>query len=329
MAGTTDDTRLSQNVVGLVKALRRHAPQPSWPVAEHRRRYEDAAAERELAPGVTVRPVDTPGGPAEWVVPQGADLGSALLYLHGGGFIMGSLATTRPLASHLAVAVGRPVLVLGYTLAPDARIPTQIDEVVRCYTWLLDQGIAPERLVLGGDSAGGWLTIATLLRLRTQGHPLPGRVVLLSPFLDLTLSSSSIDEYAEYDPQTPRWLLEQMRDHFLKGADPADRLLSPLHADLSGLPPMLVQTAELEGLRGDAERFHAAAIDAGVACTLETWPGVIHVWHAFAPRMPEASQALDGVGIWLADSLGYEHFPSPVDSHPNGTGVPPNAGGTR
>lgn len=301
-------------MVGLVKALRRVAPQPGWPVAEHRRRFEEAAARRELAPGVTVRQVDTPGGPAEWAVPPEADHGSAVLYLHGGGFIMGSLSTTRPLASYLAAATSRPVLVLDYTLAPEGRVPVPVEEAVRCHTWLLDQGIAPERLALAGDSAGGWLAVATLLRLRRQRLPLPACAALLSPLLDLTLSSSSIDEYAGYDPQTPRWLLEQMRGYFLDGADPADLALSPLHADLRGLPPMLVQTAELEGLRGDAERFHSAAIDSGVECTLEIWPGVIHVWHAFAPKLPEANHALRRIGSWLAGSPAHDHDPTPANS---------------
>lgn len=306
MARAIDDTRLSAGVVGLVRALRRHAPEPDWAVSEHRARFEEAAAGRELAPRVAARPVETPGGPAEWLVPEGADHGSAVLYLHGGGFIMGSLATTRPLASHLAAAIGRSVLVLGYPLAPEARVPTPVEEAVRCCTWLLDQGVAADRLVLAGDSAGAWLTVATLLRLRSNRLPLPVGVALLSPFLDLTLSSPSIDEYADYDPQTPRWLLERMREHFLDGADPADPALSPLHADLRGLPPMLVQTAEVEGLRGDAERFAAALADADVACTLEVWPGVIHVWHAFAPRLPQATQALRRIGAWLAELPGFD-----------------------
>lgn len=294
-----DDSRLSPSIGGLVRALRRHAPHPGWPVEEHRRRFEEAAAAREVARDVDVRVVETAGGPAEWAVPRGANPRDAVLYLHGGGFIMGSLATTRPLATHLAAAVGRPVLVLGYSLAPETRFPTQVEEVVRCHVWLLEQGVVPGRLALAGDSAGAWLAVAAMLRLRADDFPLPARAVLLSPLLDVTLGSSSIDENVAYDPQTPRWLLEVMCRSFLADADPAERGLSPLHADLRGLPPTLVQTAELEGLRGDAERFHAAATEAGVECALETWPGLIHVWHAFAPRLPEAAQALRRIGAWL------------------------------
>ncbi|MQA03174.1 MAG: alpha/beta hydrolase fold domain-containing protein [Streptosporangiales bacterium] len=294
-----DDGRLNPSVVGLVRALRRHAPQPDWPITEHHRRFEDAAAGRQLAPGVDLRSVATPGGQAEWAVPSGAEHGDAVLYLHGGGFIMGSLATSRPFATHLAAAVGRPVLTLGYSLAPQVRFPTQLDEVLRCHAWLLDEGFAPERLVLVGDSAGAWLVLAALLRLRASGATLPGRAVLLSPLLDLALASPSIDEFAGYDPQTPRWLLETMCDAFLGDVSATSPAVAPLHADLRGLPPTLVQAAELEGLRGDAERFHAAAVAAGTDCELETWPGLIHVWHAFAPRLPEAVDALQRIGAWL------------------------------
>lgn len=293
------DARLSPSVAGLVRALWRHAPQPHWPVDEHRRRFEEAAAGRPLASGVRVTAVSTPGGQAEWAVPAAGEGRGAVLYLHGGGFIMGSLATSRPFATQLAAATNRPVLTLGYSLAPEARFPVQVDEVLRCHDWLLDQGVPSDQLVYVGDSAGAWLTVSALLRLRADARALPARAVLLSPLLDLALASPSIDEFAATDPQTPRWLLIQMCGSFLGDVSPADAAVAPLAADLTGLPPLLVQTAELEGLRGDAERFHAAATAAGTDCVLETWPGMIHVWHAFAPRLPEAADALTRVAGWL------------------------------
>ncbi|MFR9805305.1 alpha/beta hydrolase [Pseudonocardia sp. RS010] len=292
-----NEERISPNARGVLRALARHRPDPAWTFAEHRERFEQAAAGRPLAEGVTVTPWPAGGGRAESLVPAGQQGSECILYLHGGGFVMGSLTTTRPLAAQLALVTGRRVVSVDYSLAPEATYPTQLDEIVAAYTALRAEG--PAEVVLAGDSAGAALAVTTAVRLRDTGLPLPCRLVLLSPLLDLTLGSATLDEYAEYDPQGPRWLLDRMCTAYLGTVPRDDPHASPLHADLRRLPPTLVQTGELEGLRDDADRFAVAATAAGVRCELTTWPGLFHVWHQFAPRLPEARDALETVGKWL------------------------------
>ncbi|ANW65382.1 hypothetical protein BCA37_18925 [Mycobacterium sp. djl-10] len=291
----SSDERLAPEVRGLAAALRRHAPQPDWTPSQHRDAFKAATGSRALHPEVAVTATDLCGPvPAEQHTPQVLRSAQILLYFHGGGFIMGSSATSRPMASQLAAATGRAVVVPDYDLAPEYRFPHQVDQAALCYralSWPSGQSI-----VLVGDSAGAALS----LRLAQTAGERPVALVLLSPFLDLRLCASSIDDHDGYDPQTPRWLLEQMVGHYLNGVvPPGDPAASPLLGELSGLPPTLVQVAEWECLRDDAVTFARAATAAGSAVDLETWPGMIHVWHYFAPRLPQAVAALGAIGDWL------------------------------
>jgi monoterpene epsilon-lactone hydrolase len=292
------DERLSPNLRGLVRALIRNAPDPAWPIEEHHARYEAAVAARQLPDDVRVIATDCAGCPAELVAPAtAAHVVPSVLYLHGGGFIMGSALTARPITAQLARLSGRTVLALDYAHAPQARYPVQLEQVVAAFAELVDNGLGPDDAVLMGDSAGGGLALAATYKLRERARPLPGRLVLLSPWLDLTLSSASIDEFTSSDPQTPRWLLDLMRSSYL-GAASAEAA-SPLYADPHGLPPVLVQVAELEGLRDDGLRFAERARAAGAAVEVDVWPGAVHVWHQFAPRLPEAEEALRRVVDWI------------------------------
>jgi len=290
---------LATSVQGLVRALRRHAPNPDWDHTDHRRAFEEAAAGRALAPGVTQSPADAGGVAVEWHAPDGVAGDEVLLYLHGGGFIMGSLATTRPLASHLAMLSKRRVLVVDYTLAPGAMHPTQVGQAVACFDWLVAQGVPASDVVLAGDSAGGNLALAAAQKLRDRGDTAAAGVVLLSPLLDLRLENPSIDRNAKSDPQTPRWLLELMAGSYLGDHSPDDPAVSPALGELAGLPPMLIQVAGSEALLDDSLHLADGAQTADVAVQLQVWPGMIHVWHAFAPRLPEAVEALRAVGSWL------------------------------
>lgn len=298
--GVEERSVLAPSVEGLVRALRRQPPSRAWEAGDHHAAFEAAASRRPRADGVEIQGVHAGEVAGEWHVPGRRTSAQVLLYLHGGGFIMGSLATTRPLASHLADLTGRRVLVVDYTRAPGRAFPTQVDQTLAAYRWLEGQHVPAEDIILAGDSAGGGLALAAAQVLRDEGAPMPGGLVLLSPLLDLRLRSPSIDDHAQCDPQTPRWLLELMVRCYL-GEDGVadDPRVSPLLGDLAGLPPMLIQVAEHEALHDDSVTLSEATRAAGGTAELQVWPGMIHVWHAFAPRVPEAVTAMRAVGAWL------------------------------
>lgn len=298
--------RLSPTVRGLVRAMYRNAAQPEWTIERHRMGFEEATTPRPLAPGVEIERISTPGGAAEWVRPPGSDDRQTVLYLHGGGFIMGSINTTRAMATHLALATGRPLVILEYSLAPEVRFPTQPREACDTYAWLCDQ-VGAAQLVVMGDSAGGALAMSAILEARRRGLPMPAAAVLLSPLLDLRMQDPGLDHAAEHDPQLPRWLLSMMCSSYLgPDHDAENPLASPVLADLRDFPPILVHAAELEGLRGDSELLSVRARECGVRCDLEIWPGMIHVWHAFAPRLPEAAAAFEQIAGWLDMTVGIQ-----------------------
>lgn len=294
----------------LIEALFRHAPAPTWSIRRHRETFEEAARRRPLAGGVSTMPVNANGVAAEWAMPSTAGAG-VVLYLHGGGFVMGSVATTRPLASHLAAATGTRVLYPAYRLAPEHPHPAAVDDALCAYRWLLDQGTTPDRIALAGDSAGCGLVLLLMLRLRSESMPLPAAGICLSPMIDLTLTAPSIEHNAQFDAQAPRWLLEKMVLAYAGTADRRDPKLNAFYADLRGIPPLLIQSGELETVRDDGIRFAERAKDAGVDVTLQVWPAAIHVWHAFAPRLSAANQALSEVGRWLRPRLNIQAGASP------------------
>jgi acetyl esterase/lipase len=262
--------------------------------------------------GTTVEPIDVGGVPSEWVRPGGAVARDAcVLYLHGGGYVIGSCNTHRALASHLAGRSGLPVLVVDYRLGPEHPYPAAVDDALTAYEWLLAEGFEPDRIVVAGDSAGGGLTLATLLALRDRGRPLPALGVPISPWTDLTLTGESMTSMAEHDPMVTRPGLQRMADWYMAGADPKDPLVSPLFADPAGLPPLLIHVGEVETLRDDAIRFAERATAAGVDVTLEVWPEMIHVWHVFGPDVPESEAGVARIAEFIAERLG---LPAPANA---------------
>ena len=208
--------------------------------------------------GTTVEPIDVGGVPCEWVRPGAAVANDAcVLYLHGGGYVIGSCNTHRALVSHLAGRTGLPILVVDYRLAPEHAYPAALDDALIAYEWLLTQGFAADRIVVAGDSAGGGLTLATLLALRDRGRPLPALGVPISPWTDLTLSGPSMTAMADHDPMVTRVGLQRMADWYVAGADPPTPLVSPLFSDPTGLPPLLIHVGDVEVLRDDAVAFAA------------------------------------------------------------------------
>ena len=288
-----------EKLLGILWANRREDADVA---VEARRAAMDALA-LPAADDVTATPVDVDGMAAEWVVAAGADTGTVVLYLHGGGYVMGSLATHRKLAGDVSRAAGARVLLLDYRLAPEAPYPAAVDDAVAAYQWLLAAGIQPTALAVAGDSAGGGLTIATLLAMRDRGLPMPGAGVAISPWADLTMEAASIEGLAERDPVVRGGDLKRYRDWYLDGTDPRHPGASPAHADLTGLPPLLVHVGEAEVLLDDAVLLAESGRRDGVDVTLEAWPDMVHVWHVFAGRVPESTAAVDRIGAFLRARL--------------------------
>jgi acetyl esterase/lipase len=203
------------------------------------------------------------------------------------------------LASQLGVALRAKVYVPDYRLAPESPFPAAVNDVVEVYKGLLDQGIRPSSIIVAGDSAGGGLAISALVALRDRKVTLPAGIVCLSPWCDLGLWARSLDAAPGKDPMISRWLLAEMAAHYLDGA-PADApLASPLYADLRGLPPMLIHVGGEERLLDDSTRMATRAREAGIDVTYSCWDRMFHVWHAFAPRLSEAVEAIDQISAWV------------------------------
>ncbi len=249
--------------------------------------------------GATFTEVAANGVRCEWAEIAGDDAPRRVLYLHGGGYVIGSPESHRNLTSRLAKAAGARVLSVDYRLAPEHPFPAAVDDAVAAYRWLLAEGAEPERTAIGGDSAGGGLAIATLVALRDAGDPLPAAGLCLSPWVDLEGRGESMTARAAQDPMVSRDLLREMAAHYLNGQDPRTPLAAPLHADLTGLPPLLIQVGEAEILYDDATRIGERARAAGVDATVEPWDEMIHVWQVFGGTLPEADEAIERLGEFV------------------------------
>ena len=248
-----------------------------------------------------VRQVDAGGVPSELVSAEGASSDTVTLYLHGGGYVIGSPRTHREFARRLSVASQAQVLVIDYRLAPEDPFPAPVEDAVSAYRWLLDEGYAPEKLSIAGDSAGGGLTAATLVSIRDQGLPLPACGVCLSPWVDMEGLGDSMTTRADRDPMVQKEGLVAMAGVYLADADPRSPLAAPMYADLSGLPPLLIQVGGSETLFDDAIRLDEKARAAGVETTFEEWEDMIHVWHIFAPMLDEGQEAIQRMAEFMRD----------------------------
>jgi acetyl esterase/lipase len=294
----------SAQLAMLVDMFRNASPFPQdMDIQTRRQRMEDMTAAAPLPDGTRVTPVDAGGVPSEWVEVPGGSRTPAILYLHGGGYTVGSIRTHRALVSRLAAATGGGGLTVDYRLGPEHPFPAAVDDAVAAYRWLLGTGVAPSDIVVAGDSAGGGLTVALLVALRDAGVPLPAAGVCISPWTDLGCTGESMTTRAAADPMVQRDSLLPMAAAYLAGQDPRLPLASPLHADLRGLPPLLVHVGTAETLLDDSTRLAERARAAGVPVDLEVWDDMIHVWHAFAPLLPESDAAIARVGEWVRARL--------------------------
>jgi len=288
---------MSDRGIHVVRAHLAKIP-PAVTVAEKRAQYDRAERVFPVPADVAVKSVQAPMA-AEWLEPPAAREGAAVLYFHGGGYVIGSPRSHR----HLAAAIGRAararVLLPDYRLAPEHPFPAAVDDAVAAYRWLLDRGHAPSGIALAGDSAGGGLVVATLLALRERRLPKPAACACISPWVDLTFSGGSYATKAASDPiVTWEGVTEMARAYVGKG-DARAPLVSPLFADLTGLPPLLIHVGSEEVLLDDAVVLAERARAAGVETSLEVWPEMIHVWHWFLPMLDEAQVAVDRIGEFV------------------------------
>ena len=266
-----------------------------------------------VAPGTTTEDVDADGVPARWVRPavedgaptEGGDVGlPVVLWFHGGGYNIGSVASHTPAASHLAAALGAPVLLAGYRLAPEHPHPAAIEDATTVWQWLVTHVGSPTSIGIVGDSAGGGLALALALRLRDAGAPLPAALALLCPWVDLRGSVPVSDERVAADIVLSPGLLAGWAAAYAAGTPLDAPELSPLGSDLAGLPPVLVHAAGRDILCDQAHHLHARCSAAGGVVDLVVADDMIHAWHLFAEAFPEAGDSLAEVAAWFGPHLG-------------------------
>lgn len=283
-------------------AIRSAPSDPHATVAEQRAAFTERQT-RPVPDDVTTRETTLGGRPAlDITISQPT---ATLLYLHGGGYVVGSPQTNAALTAELARRVGARAVSLDYRLAPEHPFPAAVEDAAAAYRQLLDDGVDPENLVLAGDSAGGGLVVATLLGARDAGLPQPAAAAVFSPWVDMTLAGESMRGKHGIDPLFTRDRLNAYAEHYLGDQDRAAKLASPVFADLTGLAPLLVQVGSHEILLDDAVRLAARAGADDVDVTLEVWPGVPHVFQnrAGTGMLGEADAALDHAGRFLAGHL--------------------------
>jgi len=252
---------------------------------------------------VSCRLVSAGGVDGEWIVPADAPRDKAILYFHGGGFRLGSIASHRDLIARIAEASGCRVLAINYRLAPEYRFPAALEDALTAYAWMLEQGLAPQDIALVGDSAGGNLVLTTMLSLRDRGQPLPAAGVLMSPWTDLAATGESYQNRATADPIHQRSMILALAKGYIgEDGDVSNPLASPLHADLKGLPPLLIHAGDRETVRDDATMLAEKAEAAGVDVELKVWDGMIHVFQMF-PEISQAREAIAAVAAFLRRHL--------------------------
>jgi epsilon-lactone hydrolase len=285
-----------EKLIGLLRE--RERPDPLTPAAM-RARMEELGEKFPAPDDALVEPVEAGERPAEWVAAPGSNPDRQILYLHGGGYVQGSLDTHRLLTYHLSHFADARVLALDYRLAPEHVCPAAIDDAVAAYKWMLAQGGQSSKITVAGDSAGGGLAISTLVAIQEEGLPMPAAGLCISPWIDMAGTGASMETRRDADPMLDAKILDWFAALYLGGADAEDPKASPLHADLSGLPPLLVQVGDDEILLDDATRLAARAQAAGVSVDLRVWEGMMHVWHLFSPLLSEGLDGLAEAGDFI------------------------------
>ena len=284
-----------------IVALRQKlASQPRSPDYRQRRRDFDARSlEYRIAGDVTGEPVTANGVRAEWTSTPGDSRERALLWVHGGGYVIGSLDSHRHLVSEAGRAAGCWALALDYRLAPEHPFPAAVEDAVSGYRYLLSRGISPGRIAIAGDSAGGGLVVAAMLAVREAGLAQPACGWCISPWVDMEAIGETMSTKAEADPMVQRPGLLEMARLYLGGADSHSPLAAPIYADLKGLAPLLIQVGAAETLLDDALRLAKATGAADVRVDLQIWPEMVHVWHMFHPELKAGKRAIQAGGDYI------------------------------
>ena len=266
---------------------------------QRRRDFDARSLEYNLAPDVTVEPVAANGVRAEWTSTPGCRSHAALLFLHGGGYVIGSLDSHRHLAAEAGRASGCRALALDYRLAPEHPFPAAVDDAVAGYRYLLAGDVRPDRIAIAGDSAGGGLVVAAMVAIRDAGLPQPGCGWCISPWVDLEMTGETMTSKAATDPMVQRDGVAEMARLYLNGANPRSPLAAPLYANLAGLAPLLIQVGAAETLLDDAIRLAKVAGAADVRIDLQIWPEMVHVWHLFHPELQAGRQGIAAGGAFV------------------------------
>ena len=283
--------------------LRRSAFPPGSDAIEQRRLLREALSAQPLPTDVTVDAGVLGGIPTAEITVDGIDPRHVVLYFHGGVYVIGDAFLAADLASQIGRRTDAKVISVDYRLAPEHPYPAAVDDALAAYEALLQAGIAPSDIAFAGESAGGGLAVATMVNARDHGLPMPAGAYVMSPYVDLTLAGTTMESKRDVDPLFTRELLQARVDDYTAGADAALGLISPIFADLSGLPPLIIQAGSHELLLDDAIRLAQQAATADVQVTLEITPGVPHVFQAYSAILDEGAAALDRAGRFLSAQL--------------------------
>jgi acetyl esterase/lipase len=287
--------------------LAQFAENPEMPLDEMRAVFEHMGDTTAEPRGVDYSETVAGGVPALWAVPKGCAEDRVLLCSHGGGYVVGSMFTHRKVYAHFAKAIGCRALIVDYRLAPESAHPGPVNDMANAYRWLLEQGIKPGHIALTGDSAGGGLTMALLLRLREQGQPLPAAAIPLSPWLDMDGAGKTFETNAERDVLVKREMIGMMAGSFLgEKGNKKDPLANPLNGDLRGLPPVYIQVGGYEALLDDSRALEEAVRRADGQVKLDVYPEMQHVFHFLAGVAPEADKAIQDIAAWVKPKLGLK-----------------------
>jgi epsilon-lactone hydrolase len=298
--------------------LRQSAFPPGSDVNEQRRLLRELLSAQPLPADVTVTAAELGGVPTAEITVDGVEPRHIVLYFHGGVYVMGDAALAADLASQIGRRTRARVISVDYRLAPEHPYPAAVDDALAAYQALLENGTAPADIAFAGESAGGALAVATLVNARDHGLPLPTAAFVMSPYADLTLAGTTMETKRAVDPLMSRELLQARIPDYTAGQDAALDLISPIFADLSGLPPLIIQAGTHEVLLDDAVRLAQQAAAADVEVTLDITPGVPHVFQNFSPILDEAATALDRAGQLLSAHLASAERVTAAPSPPSG-----------
>jgi acetyl esterase/lipase len=303
---------MSHSEISAIRAVIASRPKPK-DIAEMRQNIDARGLAHGVAADVTVEALQIGGMRAEWTRTPNADPQRAILYVHGGGYVIGSLDSHRHAVSEIGRAAEARMLALDYRLAPEHPFPAPVEDALAGYRHLLAAGFRPGRIAIAGDSAGGGLVIAALVAIRDAGLPQPACGWAISPWVDMEAIGASMTAKSDEDPTVQKEGIAFMAQTYLNGADPRHPLAAPLYADLTGIAPLLIQVGAAETLLDDSIRLAGVAGAAHVPVSLEVWPDMIHVWHVYHPQLTAGRRAIDRGGAYVRDVMDGN---PPIDSRP-------------